>query len=61
MEEHYEQLRQDLLDYVGTAWATCRYPILMEYLSRLSDPNLTVDELLSIDSELNFQSLRTLT
>ena len=49
-----EQFRQELLDYVGTAWATLGYPVILEYVSRLSNPDITPSELVEIAEELNY-------
>ena len=53
-EDPMEQFRKELLDYVGTAWATLGYPVILEYVSRLSNPDITPSELVEIAEELNY-------
>ena len=54
MNQNMDKFRRDMLDYVGTAWATLGYPIVLEYVTRLSNPDMTPSELVEIAEELNY-------
>lgn len=54
MDQNMDKFRQDMLDYVGTAWTTFGYPVIIDYVSRLSNPDITPSELVEIAEELNY-------